>query len=96
MSDRRDKNTDSDWSALRFAWELGYTIAIPVVVLAVGGAFADRWLGTKPWIMIAGIGLSMLISTVGVYMKAIRVMSRMDRTSSQTKPAPDPKNDQIH
>jgi F0F1-type ATP synthase assembly protein I len=94
MSDFKKKNTDNEWSAFRFAWELGYTIAIPLVVLALGGVFVDRWLGTKPWFMVAGIVLSMILSTVGVYIKAMRVMSRMDH-SPQTKPeAPDAKNDQ--
>jgi len=94
MSDRKNNNPDSDWSAFRFAWELGYTIAIPIVILAAGGAFLDRWLGTKPWLMIVGIGLSMLISTVGVYLKAIKVMSRIDRANNQAKDTPNQKTDQ--
>lgn len=70
------------WSALRFAWELGYLIAIPVVVFAVGGALADRWLGTKPWLLVFGVLVSIVITTVSVTIKAIRIMSDRSQTES--------------
>jgi F0F1-type ATP synthase assembly protein I len=94
MSDWPKNNPDSQWSAFRFAWQLGYTIAIPIVILAVGGVFVDRWLGTKPWFMVGGIGLSMLLSTVGVYFKAMKVMTRMDRESKPKAESLETKNNQ--
>jgi F0F1-type ATP synthase assembly protein I len=94
MSDWPKNNPDSQWSAFRFAWQLGYTIAIPIVTLAVGGAFVDRWLGTKPWFMVGGIGLSMMLSTVGVYFKAMKVMTRMDGESKPKTDPPKPKPEQ--
>ncbi|MDD5342321.1 MAG: AtpZ/AtpI family protein [Patescibacteria group bacterium] len=78
MSDEQREKSEAEakWSAVRFAWELGYTIAIPLVVLAIGGALLDRWLGTKPWFLLGGVLLSMGISTVGMYLKAIKVISQ--------------------
>ena len=61
------------WQALAFAWELGYAIAIPLVVLAVGGRFLDRWLGTSPWFLLAGIVLSVVLSSVMVTVKVARI-----------------------
>lgn len=78
--------TRAPWSALRFAWELGYTIAIPLVLLALGGALIDRWLNTKPWFLLIGVVLSIGISTIGVFMKAVKVMAEFNR---QTQPPKD-------
>lgn len=53
--------------SLRFAWNLGYLIAIPVVVFGFGGALADKKLGTSPLFVITGFVLAALLSGVGVY-----------------------------
>lgn len=57
------------WSALNLAWELGYTIALPIVILGFGGAMLDKKLGTSPLFLLAGIALSIIISGVAVYRK---------------------------
>jgi F0F1-type ATP synthase assembly protein I len=64
------------WSALSLAWELGYTIAVPIVVLALAGRFADRRLGTSPWLLLAGIFVSIVISTISVYFKTIKIIGK--------------------
>ncbi|MBU1148968.1 AtpZ/AtpI family protein [Patescibacteria group bacterium] len=70
------KDIPATWSAIKFAWELGYTITIPLVVFALGGALLDRWLDTKPWLLLTGVVISMIISTVGMYLKAVKIISR--------------------
>ena len=83
---KSDKNKKSaPWSALRFAWELGYLIAIPLVIFALGGAFVDRWLGTKPWFLITGVMLSIIIYTLGVFLKAVKVMAEQARSTPPKK-----------
>ena len=57
------------WSALNLAWELGYTIAIPIVIMGIGGAWIDKRLGTSPALLLIGIALSLIISGVAVYRK---------------------------
>ena len=57
------------WALLSLAWELGYTIAIPIALLAFGGALLDKKLATTPLFLLIGIGLALLISGVGVYRK---------------------------
>ena len=64
----------STWSALSLAWELGYTIAIPIVVLALVGRWADREWGTTPWLLLAGIVVSTMISSFAVYRKVKKIL----------------------
>lgn len=56
-------------SALNLAWELGYTIALPIVILGFGGAMLDKKFGTSPLFLLVGIALSLIISGIAVYRK---------------------------
>jgi F0F1-type ATP synthase assembly protein I len=64
------------FSALGLAWNLGYTIAVPLVVLALGGRFLDRKLGTSPWILLAGILFSIALSSWLVYKKTLDIIGK--------------------
>lgn len=59
--------------ALSYAWQFGYTIVVPLVVFALLGRFLDRKLETSPWFLLGGILLSIIISSVAVVMKALRI-----------------------
>lgn len=52
--------------ALRLAWNLGYIIAIPAVVLGFSGALLDRALGTSPLFVLLGFALAAVLSAIGV------------------------------
>jgi F0F1-type ATP synthase assembly protein I len=54
------------WS---LALELGYTIALPLVAAALVGRLLDRHLGTAPWLLLAGILISIAVSTWLIYKK---------------------------
>ena len=58
-----------DWNVYRLVFEVGYTVAIPLVLLALGGRYLDGQFGTKPWLMLAGILLSMFVSSFLIYRK---------------------------
>ncbi|MBI4142941.1 AtpZ/AtpI family protein [Candidatus Uhrbacteria bacterium] len=62
------------WQAVALAWELGYTIAIPIVLLALGGRFLDRRFGTSPWLLLLGILLSIIVSSIAITMKVRRII----------------------
>ncbi|MEK7516510.1 MAG: AtpZ/AtpI family protein [Patescibacteria group bacterium] len=66
----------STWSALALAWELGYTIAIPIVIFAIGGRFLDKKLGSSPIFLLLGILLALIVSGVGVYRRTKRIMNQ--------------------
>ncbi len=57
------------------AWELGYTIAIPLVVLALLGRMADKYFGTSPLLLLIGIFTSILLTSFLVYRKTKDIMS---------------------
>ena len=76
--------------ALSYAWQFGYTVAVPLVVLALLGRFLDRTLHTSPWFLLAGILLSIIISSVAVVMKALSIFRSVG--SEPSPPEPTEKN----
>lgn len=65
---------DKSFSAIGLAWELGYTIAVPIVVLALLGRYLDKKLGTTPWLLLVGILISIAVSSWAVYKKTLDIM----------------------
>ncbi len=63
------KQKSAMWLALDIAYELGYLIALPIVVLGFGGAFLDKKFGTSPIFILSGIVLSFIITSVGAFRK---------------------------
>ncbi len=57
------------WLALKIAYELGYLIALPIVILGFAGAYADKQFGTSPTFILIGITLSFIITSIGAYRK---------------------------
>lgn len=68
------KQENKTWSLLGFAWNLGYSIVIPLVLFALGGRFLDKTWGTSPWMLLLGILFSIIITTFIVYSKTIRII----------------------
>lgn len=57
------------WMMVGFAWELGYVIALPIVVFGFGGAYADKYFGTSPLFILIGIIAAVSLTSVGLYYK---------------------------
>ncbi len=57
------------WLALDIAWELGYIIVIPIVILGVGGAYADKKFGTSPLFILIGIVVAFILTSLAAYRK---------------------------
>ena len=70
------KKNENSFSALKLAWDLGFTIAIPIVVFALAGRFLDKKLGTSPWILLIGILLSIAVSSWAVYKKTLDIIGK--------------------
>lgn len=51
------------------ALELGYNIAIPIVLFLFLGRLADNYFDTSPWLLIAGLLLSLPVVGLTVYRK---------------------------
>lgn len=72
--------------ALSYAWQFGYAVAVPLVVLALLGRFLDRALHTSPWFLLGGILLSIIISSVAVVMKALSIFRSVNNEPSSRSP----------
>lgn len=69
-------NEQKTFSALSLAWELGYSIAVPLVIFALLGRWLDRKLATSPWLFLLGIILAVSISSYLVYRKTMEIIRR--------------------
>ena len=55
------------------------SMALTIVLPAVAGIYADQWLGTKPWLVIAG---AMVGSLLGL-MQLLAMVSRLNSAGKQ-------------
>ncbi len=66
--------------ALRLAWNLGYIIAIPAFLFGFGGAYADKYWGTSPLLLLLGMGCAILLSFFGVKRKVEEIIGDAKET----------------
>lgn len=71
------------WQALSLAGQLGYTIAIPLVVLALVGRLLDNKYKTSPWFLLLGILLSLIITSIWIAKKSIAIMAETTEKLSE-------------
>lgn len=83
--DEGKKERSSLWQVLSLAWNLGYLIAIPLVVFALLGRFLDKRFGTSPLALLAGIFISLVVTTIGVYKKTKEITGQMDVSTVKDK-----------
>lgn len=74
IKNTEDKQKENVWSALGLAWQLGYTIAIPLVAFALGGRLFDKYLDTSPLLLLIGILVSIFVSSLLVYKKVAKIL----------------------
>ena len=85
MKNSQPKNKKAWVSSLNLAFQLGYTIAIPLVALTLLGRFLDKKFGTSPWLLIAGVIISLIITSWFIFIKINRIMSDLDRCEREEK-----------
>lgn len=61
-------------NAWALAFELGYTIAIPIVVFAFLGRLADKYLNTSPFLLLLGIMISIFLSSFLIVKKMKEIL----------------------
>lgn len=70
----KPENKAKEFRAWSLAGQLGYTIAIPIVVFALLGRLADKAWGAAPWLMLLGIIISITMSSWLIYRKVREIM----------------------
>lgn len=83
--DEGKKERSTLWQVLSLAWNLGYLIAIPLVVFALLGRFLDKRFGTSPLALLAGIFISLVVTAIGVYKKTKEITGQMDVSTVKGK-----------
>ena len=58
---------NNTWKALAELSAIGMTMVLCTVIGLAGGYFADRWLGTKPWLTLIGLGLGIAAGFVSFF-----------------------------
>jgi len=72
MAERDEEQSDNQKSGIAYA--AAFTLFLTVATLLGLGLLLDRWLGTTPWLLVAGIVLG---SVVGLF-QFVRMTSRMN------------------
>lgn len=73
-----EKPPEAPFSMWRFAWDLGYTLALPLVGGVLLGHWLDGRLGTGPWLLVAGLILGIALSSVAVVRQLNRAMAHIN------------------
>jgi ATP synthase protein I len=63
------------WKALAELSTIGMTMVLATVIGLAGGYFADRWLGTTPWLTLIGLGLGIAAGFVSFF-RSVRTAER--------------------
>jgi|GEM_PF-2024264 len=64
-----------DFNVYGLTFEVGYTIALPLVLFALAGRYADKMFGTSPWLLLAGTVVSIFVSSFIVYRKVKDILT---------------------
>jgi ATP synthase protein I len=75
MAPARD---DSTWRALAELSSLGMTMVLATVLGLVAGYYADRWLGTSPWLLLLGLVLGIAASFLSLFRSVRSAERKMD------------------
>lgn len=56
-------------------------IAFPIIIGLIVGKWLDKKYGTEPWLFLATMGASFLISMYGLIINAVKEFKKIDETS---------------
>lgn len=66
------------WKALGELSSIGIALVLATVIGLVGGYYADRWLGTKPWLTLLGLGFGIAAGFVNLFRSVKRAERELD------------------
>lgn len=72
---------------LSLVGNLGFQIAIPLVLFAVTGRVLDRKFDASPWFLLGGIFVSIIVSS---FLVIKRILPLLSNSASQEPPPKDP------
>jgi F0F1-type ATP synthase assembly protein I len=78
MPQKKPIGNSGSFSALSLAWELGYLIAIPLIVFALAGRWLDKIFQSSPLFLLIGLFFALVVTTFFVYQKTIKLTSDIE------------------
>ena len=66
------------WKALGELSSIGLTLVLATVIGLGAGYYADRWLGTKPWLTLLGLGTGIVAGFVNLFRSVNRAGRELD------------------
>ncbi len=69
---------DGTWRSLGELSSIGMALVLATVIGLVAGYYADRWLGTKPWLTLLGLGLGIAAGFVNLFRSVNRAERELD------------------
>ncbi len=78
MANQESKQDKSAfWQAVGLAFQFGYTITLPLVILVLAGRLLDKKFDSSPIFLLTGIMISMIISGIALFVKMKKVLAKM-------------------
>jgi ATP synthase protein I len=65
----------SPWKSLGELSTIGLTLVLATVIGLAAGYYADRWLGTSPWLTMIGLGFGIAAGFVSLF-RTVRKSNR--------------------
>lgn len=81
MSTENDQEKTEVISLVGFALELGYSIALPLVICTLVGKYIDNQLGTSPLFLLIGMVCAAVVSVFFVYRKVKYILKDVSKKS---------------
>lgn len=82
------KRADNQWWMASIVGEIGFLIAIPLVIFALGGRAVDAALGSSPLFFLIGIFLAITFSTYIVYRKTSELLKEAENDNGEVQQTP--------
>ncbi|QQS61361.1 MAG: AtpZ/AtpI family protein [Candidatus Moraniibacteriota bacterium] len=79
------KKEDTPWSALNFAWELGYIIVIPLILGVMVGKYIDFLFKTSPIFFLLSLFFSIVGTAILVYRRTLHVLRSLEQDIEKKK-----------
>lgn len=74
---KANKEKSVFWQAAGLAFQFGYTITIPLVILVLLGRFLDKKFDSSPVLFLTSIVLSLIVSSIVLLIKVKKVMEQI-------------------
>lgn len=72
---KKNKEKSPFRQAAGVAWQVGYTITVPLIILVIVGRILDKHFNSSPIFILAGIVFSMIISTFTLSLRIKKIMT---------------------